>query len=438
MKSRTLFAALGLIFFASPLAADEPTQSFSPFTGRVLGDKVRLRTQPDLEGHIVRQMKGGDHLVVLGEEESFFVIAPPSDLKNYVFRTFVLDGTVEGSHVNVRLEPDLESPIVAQLNTGDKVAGEVAAQSNKWLAIDPPEGVHFYVAKEYIEKVGDANFLAVQERRASEVNHLLNAAYLVAQAELRKPYEEIDLGRVHEAFEKVQTEYSDFENEMASASKVLEMVQDVYLQKKIAYLESKSQQNVATWEARSQKLGAELEAYQERLEKLQTVLAEVSPAVLDASQEELAVAEELLACEDGKDLHAVEAQMPIVVERVTEVQPLVDAGPGVSDRAKQWIAVEESLLHMRAYQGTSGSLDDFYCEEEVDAQTLTGIVERYDRPVKNRPGDYILWLDGLPVAYLYSTKVDLEGKVGQQVTIRASERPNNQFAFPAFFVHTVE
>lgn len=443
MKSRILLAGFALTCLSFPLYADEPpppapTEAFSPFTGKIVGDKVRLRTQPDLEGDIVRELATGDHLIVLGEENGFYLIGPPSGLKTYVFRTFVLDGAVEGSHVNVRLLPDLESPIVAQLNTGDKVDGEICAESNKWLAIDPPEGVHFFVAKEYIDKVGDANYFALQERRTSEVSHLLNAAYLVAQAELRKPFEEIDLVRVQDAFDKVQEEYSDFEDETAKAAKVLAMVQDVYLQKKIAYLEAKSQQSVSSWEARSQKLGAELEAYQERLAQLQTVLEEESPALANISPEELAVAEELLACEDGKDLQMVQAEPPILVERVVEAPVEVVQSVEMSDRMRQWIAVEDSLLHMRAYHGGSGSLDDYYLEEEIDAETLTGIVERYDRPVKNRPGDFILWLDGLPVAYLYSTKIDLEEKVGQQVTVRVSERPNNQFAFPAYFVHSME
>jgi hypothetical protein len=40
----------------------------------------------------------------------------------------------------------------------------------------------------------------------------------------------------------------------------------------------------------------------------------------------------------------------------------------------------------------------------------------------------------LPIAYLYSTQVDLQGKVGQAVTLQAAPRPNHHFAFPAYFV----
>lgn len=440
MKSLIFLTGCAALSFASPLAAAEgahhpatQVHHFTPFTGKVVADKVRVRTQPDLEGHIVRELSAGDHLVVLGEENGFYAIGAPKDLKAFVFRTLVLDGVVEGSHVNVRLSPSVDAPIIAQLNSGDPVKGEVCPQHSKWLAIEPPAGVHFYIAKEYIQKVGDANFLALQEKRASEVSHLMNAAYLVAQAELRKPFEEIDLVRVHDAFDKVQKEYGDFEQETAKAAQVLDMIQDVYLQKKIAYLESKSQRSVSSWEARSQKLGAELEAYQDRLAKLQSLLEEGK-----APQGELVAAEELL-CEDGKDLQLVAADFPIQIERVTQPVGRLIETPQMSDRMKQWIAVEDSLTHMRAFHGSRDhSLSNYYAEEEASAKTLTGTLERYDRPVKNRPGDYILWLEGLPVAYLYSTKVDLESKVGQQVSLLVSERPNNQFAFPAYFVHEIE
>jgi hypothetical protein len=84
------------------------------------------------------------------------------------------------------------------------------------------------------------------------------------------------------------------------------------------------------------------------------------------------------------------------------------------------------------------SLQEYYQEEAAESMTLTGIVELYNRPVKNRPGDYLLRSNNLPVGYLYSTMVNLEEKLGQQATVRVLARPNNHFAFPAYFVIAVE
>jgi len=44
----------------------------------------------------------------------------------------------------------------------------------------------------------------------------------------------------------------------------------------------------------------------------------------------------------------------------------------------------------------------------------------------------------LGVAYLYSTQVNLEDFVGKRVTLLVSPRPNNNFAFPAYYVFEVE
>src|SRR6185436_15600633 len=92
-------------FFVKPttseLKAALVQKPFSPFTGKVKGRKVRLRAQPDLDGRVVRELGGQDMLVVVGEKGDFYAVEPPSGLKAYVFRSFVLDGVVEGNRVNV-------------------------------------------------------------------------------------------------------------------------------------------------------------------------------------------------------------------------------------------------------------------------------------------------------------------------------------------------
>ncbi|MGD0665819.1 MAG: hypothetical protein ABSA17_08880, partial [Rhabdochlamydiaceae bacterium] len=69
---------------------------------------------------------------------------------------------------------------------------------------------------------------------------------------------------------------------------------------------------------------------------------------------------------------------------------------------------------------------------------LTGIVEPYASMVKHKPGDYVLKDKDLPKAYLYSTQVNLQEYVGKKVSILVVPRSNNNFAFPAYFVLSVE
>ncbi|MGZ3733102.1 MAG: SH3 domain-containing protein, partial [Parachlamydiaceae bacterium] len=108
----------------------QPLQSIEPFTGKITRNKVRMRLQPSLDALILRELSKDDLLSVVGESNEFYAILPPKDTKAYIFRTYVLDDIVEGSRVNVRLEPAIEAPVIAQLNSGDKVEGIISPLSS--------------------------------------------------------------------------------------------------------------------------------------------------------------------------------------------------------------------------------------------------------------------------------------------------------------------
>ena len=221
-----------------------------PFTGKTTRSKVRMRLQANLESSVVRELKKGDMLLVLGEDQDFYRVAPPADLKAYVYRTFVLDGVIEGDRVNIRLSPDLDSPIIAQGNTGDKINGDICEIERKWLEIAPPKGVAFFIAKEYIEKIGDENFLVRQQQRHSEAQQLLQQTYLISQAELQKPFEDIQLDRLEANLQRLAKEYSEFTSLVKKSEEMLALVQEAYMQKKIAYLETRAEQVADSWYAK--------------------------------------------------------------------------------------------------------------------------------------------------------------------------------------------
>lgn len=353
-------------------------KSVSPFTGRLTRNKVRLRNKPSLEGQIIRELNKGDMVVVLEETEEFYAIQPLSDTKAYVFRTFVLDNQIEGDHVNVRLLPDLDAPIIAQLNSGDRVEGIVSSLNNKWLEIAPPLSSRFYVCKDYIEKIGDAQMMTVIAKRREEVNALLQSTYQTSQEEMQKPFSEINLERIHENYQTIMSSFADFPDQAERAKELSISLQEQYLNRKISYLENKATEKAYTF-----------------LENKQSSIDE---------QELISMLEEEL-----------------------------------SGRAALWLPQERTLYEVWA-EASGGSIEEFYSLQKEKAITLEGLLESYKRPVKNRPGDFLLVskLTNLPIAYLYSTKIDLEGYVGQEITIEAVERTNNHFAFPAYFVLSVD
>lgn len=383
---------------------ESPAAPFSPFTGKVTKNKVRLRLQPNLESPILKELAQNDMLIVIGETEDFYAVQPPAGLKSYVFRTYILDNVVEASRVNVRLEPDMDAPIIAQLRAGDRINGNVSALNSKWLEIAPPSGARFYVSKDYIEKLGDPSVMATIERRRDEVNMLLSTTHLTSQAELQKAFPEINLEGVYANLNKIIREYASFSEQVSRAKELLSSIQDNYLQKKIAFLEAKTKIVQEDWQTKNSQLNDQVKAQQQKVSTLEQQLKKTGGGV------------------------------PFVAQS----RP----NNGLSDKMSAWLPVEQSLYETWAAQSLNGNKtqDDYYQELAQSAVPLRGLIEPYSRVIKNKPGDYVLvnQSNHLPIAYLYSTQLNLQDKVGHEVTIYGSPRDNHGFAFPAFFVLSVD
>lgn len=379
-------------------ASPQTTPSFEAFTGKVVKSKVRLRQQPSLEGSVVRELQQGDLLVIVGETDEFYAVAPPADVKGYIFRTYVLDNVVEGNKVNVRIAPDVEAAVIAQLAAGEKVSGVVSPINNKWLEIAPPASTHFYVAKDYIQKIGNASFITTLEKRKEEVNSLLNSTYLGSQTEMAKSFPEINLDAIYANYNKIITSYTDFPDQVSRAREQLSKLQDNYLQKKLSFLEAKTKMTQEDWQNKNTNLNQQVKNQQQKLEYL----------------------EQQLKSKGNTNRTSIDNQ-------------------GLSNKMAAWIPTEQHL-YQTWLQNNQGTMQDFYNDQEGQMITLTGIIEPFIRSIKNKPGDYMIVnpISNLPIAYLYSTQVDLQEKIGRKVTIKALPRNNNNFAFPAYFVLSVE
>jgi hypothetical protein len=359
----------------SEIVAEAPrapvVHPFSAFTGKIRGKKVRLRVSADLEGRVVREMSRGDLLSIVGEKGDFFAVEPPAGTKAYVFRSFVLDGIVEGSRVNVRLEPSLDAPVIGHLNSGDRIQGALSATHNKWYEIKAPADAHFYVAKEFVEHAGGPELKAQLDRKRVSAEQLLDAATLLSKAEMRKSFPEVDFARIQKGYDVVISDYSEFTDLTDKAKEALSSFNETYLEKKISFLEEKA--GISSGHNESQEGSMFSEAF--------------TPP---------------------------------------------------TDRMKIWETPEETLYLSWATQNEDRSIDEFYDEQKQASVTISGIVEAYTTPVKRRPGDFLLRDQGLPVAYLYSTQVDLQQFVGKKVTVAVAPRDNHNFAFPAYYVLAVE
>lgn len=393
MRSHTFWTVFSTLFAISSLSADAPEEEsqkkqevqqeaprpsqtdLKPFTGKITRNKVRMRLQPNLDSPILREFTKGDLLIVLGESGDFYAVKAPEDMKGYVFRTFVLDNVVEGNNVNIRFEPDLEATVVGQLAKGAQVNGVISPLNSKWLEISLPETSQFYVSKEYVENVGDAQMLGKIRQRLDEVTSLLAQAQGTAQDELQKSFDQINLDPVYIRLNKVINQFTDFPEQVTKAKDLMTQIQDAYLQKKIAYLEAKA---------------------------------------------------------NGYN--------PVPSQDAPKPAAAPSPDPGVTPKMAAWIPVEAVMFEAWSKQHDKASMEDFYAQQRQEAIILTGVIEPYIRSVRNKPGDYVLVSKAtrLPSAFLYSTKVNLENKIGQEVTLIATPRQNFNFAFPAYYVLAVE
>jgi hypothetical protein len=355
-----------------------PEIAFKPFTGKIRGKKVRMRLHADLESPIIRELDKNELLSIVGEKGDFYAVSPPAGTKAFVFRSFILDNVVEGNRVNVRLEPNLEAPIIGHLNAGDRIEGTVSALNSKWYEIAPPNESRFYVAKEFIDNIGGPEVKNQMDKRRQTVEQLIDAAALLSKAEIRKPFEEIDIERITRNYNTIIHDYVEFPEYVEKAKEALASVQETYLQKRLSYLEERAAVAAASSEN-----------------------GDLSEGIVEEFSQGL-----------GRDL--------------------------VTDRMKLWEPIEEALYLTWAQANEEKNLEEYYDEQMLSAVAISGILEAYAAPVKNKPGDFILKDRDMPIAYLYSSQVNLQNLVGKRITVLASQRPNNNFAFPAYFVLSVE
>lgn len=358
----------------------ESPKKIEPFTGMVTGTKVRMRLQPSLDSLILKELTHGDLLIITGETEDFYAVMPEKSMKGYIYRAYVLDNIVEANNVNLRLDADLQSPIITQLSQGSKVQGTVSHKNNKWLAVDLPEDVRFYIAKNYIKDVGNVSFYTRAQAKREHAKTRLSDLEAAITAELQKPFPDICLAENVNELKLLAEQNKDLPE---------------YSEKALALVKSTEEQYLQLSQAYQIKHKAIAEAPQEK--PVETTPAQTTP----------------------------------------QPQPSSTARPSVSFPLEQQ---EAKLIAQAMEAGNAPTKEAFYANEKRGAEELYGQLIPYSRAVKNRPGDFII-VDPktkVPLAYLYSTRIDLGPYAGQTVNLVVTKRSNHNFALPAYFVLEVQ
>jgi hypothetical protein len=350
MKRFCLFLLLPIITcFAQD--AQKP-QTFEQFTGKITGNKVRLRAQANLESPIIQQFNKDDIVLVVGEKDNFWAIIPPKEIKGFIYRSYVIDNKVEANKVNIRLSPNTEAFVIGQLQEKDELNdAKVLSQNNKWMEINLPKHISFYIAKDYVVKAGKAEDFTALSTRQADAKNAFNAANIFVKKEYEKNKDEKIFQEAAAKFDAVIQTYKDCPEIVKNAQKNLAVLKDSNLMKK------------------------------------------------------------------GKIIKAKEA-----------IQKTDDP----------WKTLEHSFYVTWSTFHPEKSMEDFYNEQTANAITLTGTLKKF-KTLKHSPGNFVLLNDaGKPIAFVYSTKVALDKMQDKKIKLTASLRPNNNFAYPAYFVNSVE
>ena len=375
------------------------TKNVEPFTGKITKSRVRLRLQADLGAPILKEFAKDDLLIITGVVDDFYAVLPNAENKGYIFRTYVLDGVVEGTHVNVRLEPDTGAPVVCQLNSGEKVFGKICQANNKWLEISLPESVRFFVAKEFVNRIGDVHTFYGLEKLKNASEEKLASIEKNMQTELKKSFKDIQLAPFAADLNQIISKNKAFPQQVEKAEALLKTMQETYLEKSIA---SKNTETAKTKNAPANVTN-------------NTV---VNNDIKEDSNLESAAKKTV-----ASEMTRLDAQEAVIVRT-----PI------------PWNDLEKKLVQTALENQKVATSNDFYILEQKNAVSMKGIIKPYSRHVKNVPGDYVLIdpISNLPLAYLYSTKVNLQALVGKETQLSLATRPNNNFAFPAYFVLKAE
>lgn len=371
---------------------------FTPFTGEIKGNRVRVRLAPHTDSSVIKELSKGDLISVIGEKQDYYIISALEGIKGYVFRTFVLDNVIEGEQVNVRLEPSTSAPVLSRLSKGTKVQLTQNQAPGKWFEIELPNQCVFYVAKNFVTNKGSIELYQQQEKQKKLALSLLEDAQVFAKNELQKDVNDIDLEAIYKKINVLQDEeFKNVPNLQFLIQKVLEEVQNIYLTKSVKQIDTKAEDKI-----------------------------------FEVSNEEATV-----------QIASIQTEQPIknkkeggsLLSRHIRKQTVVKAKPSLKGRENLEYSLFKIWASMQSH-GDSNSFtqEDFYKEEQKKQQILVGELEPYSHIVKNNPGDFLLKNNEKTIAFLYATKLDLNQWVGKKVSVTCLPRPNNSFAFPAYYV----
>lgn len=140
MQKMTFGIALALLVTTANLPAADM---------QVIGNRVNLRTRPDLQAEVVGQVNRGDQLAVRSISGDWAEVAPPASIEFWVHSDFIEGGEVTPPRLNVRAGPSINYSVVAVIERGFQV--QQTGSYGEWLSIRPPDAASVWITRDLLE-----------------------------------------------------------------------------------------------------------------------------------------------------------------------------------------------------------------------------------------------------------------------------------------------
>jgi hypothetical protein len=356
------------------------------------------------------------------------MVPPPAPKVEVPFKPFT--GRVKRSKVRLRLNANLESAIVKELHKSELLS--VVGEKGGFWMVEPPLGVKTYVFRGLVlDNVVEANRVNIRIEPSLEgavVGHLnvgdkVDGTVCAANSkwlEINPP------AKTQFYVAKEYLEHAGGPEFKAQADKRRLQAEQLL---GAATILSTAELRKPFEEIDSDKMARNYNA----------ILSDYAefPEYVEQAKEALASFQEAFIQKRIHFLETQEEDVTVAAEHKGS-QKKESSTESATDKMKLWEPIEEALYLSWARVNSDRDLKQFYEDQKLNAVAITGILEAYNAPVKNKPGDYILRDKDLPLSYVYSTQVNLQALVGKRVTLIGTQRPNNNFAFPAYFVLAAE
>lgn len=213
MKFLTTFL---LVFLTLSISAEEIRK------GTVTAETLRMRARPGTRYEVVGQLKKGDAVKVVEEQEGWLKIVAPESIDAWMSSKFVENGEVTGNRVNVRAGPSVAFNIFGKLSKGDKVE-VMEIKDEVWARIKGVPKLHVWVSSTYVKL--EPLIVARNDEKNKELNDVkaVDDGKKENMEEVAKLKQELDKEKM--AKEAAERELARLEAEKQAAAKKVELIE---------------------------------------------------------------------------------------------------------------------------------------------------------------------------------------------------------------------